>query len=52
MLATGYAELKPEEEMGLPKLSKPFFQTDLAAALAGINSKRRSTDRVVPFRTP
>jgi CheY-like chemotaxis protein len=52
MLATGYADIKPEEEMGLPKLAKPFFEDDLAAALAGINSKRRSADRVVPFRAP
>lgn len=52
LLATGYAEIKPEEEMGLPKLSKPFFEADLAAALAGIKPKRRSADRVVPFRAP
>jgi PAS domain S-box-containing protein len=47
MLATGYAEIKPDEEMGLPKLSKPFFEGDLAAALTEIKPKRRSPDRVV-----
>jgi CheY-like chemotaxis protein len=52
MLATGYAEISAEEEMGLPKLSKPFFEGDLATALAGIKTKRRGTDRVVPFRAP
>ena len=52
VLATGYAEMKPEEDMGLPKLSKPFFEADLAAALADIQPKRRSADRVVPFRAP
>ena len=52
MLATGFAEIKPEEEMGLPKLSKPFFEDDLAAALTGINAKRRDEDRVVQFRGP
>jgi PAS domain S-box-containing protein len=52
MLATGYAEISAEEEMGLPKLSKPFFEDDLATALAGIKTKRRGTNRVVPFRAP
>ena len=36
VLATGYAEMKPEEEIGLLKLSKPFFERDLAAALTKI----------------
>ena len=52
MLATGYAEIQPEEEWVLPKLSKPFFEGDLAAALTGIKPKRPNADRVVPFRTP
>ena len=52
VLATGYADMKPEEDMGLPKLSKPFFEADLAAAMTDIQPKRRSADRVVPFRAP
>jgi PAS domain S-box-containing protein len=52
MLATGYAEIAPEEETGLPKLSKPFFEGDLAAALTGINAKPRDAGRVVKFRGP
>ncbi len=35
LLATGYAELGPEErDLGLPRLAKPFRQADLAAAIA------------------
>jgi PAS domain S-box-containing protein len=34
LLATGYAEIKPDDDTGLPKLSKPFLQCELAAALA------------------
>ena len=52
VLATGYAEMKSEEEMGLPKLSKPFFEGDLAAALTEIQPKRRDLGRVVRLRAP
>lgn len=52
LLATGYTEIKREEEIGLPKLSKPFFENDLAAALMEIKVKRRASDRIVPFRAP
>jgi signal transduction histidine kinase/PAS domain-containing protein len=33
ILATGYAELPPGTDAGLPKLNKPFMQADLAAAV-------------------
>jgi PAS domain S-box-containing protein len=33
ILATGYAELPPQAEPVLPRLSKPFLQSDLAAAI-------------------
>jgi PAS domain S-box-containing protein len=33
ILATGYAELPPGDGAGLPRLSKPFFQADLARAI-------------------
>ena len=52
ILATGYAEIPPEEETGLPKLSKPFLEGDLVAALAGIKSKRPKADSVISFRAP
>jgi len=50
MLATGYAEIAPEDEIGLPKLSKPFLQGELAAAIVLVDSARRIGDQVVPFR--
>jgi CheY-like chemotaxis protein len=34
ILATGYAELPPAAEIGLPRLSKPFRQEALAEAVA------------------
>ena len=50
LLATGYAEIKPEDDTGLPKLSKPFLQGELAAALARIYpTPRQDDDRVVPL---
>ncbi|MGA7069655.1 MAG: PAS domain S-box protein, partial [Pseudolabrys sp.] len=33
LLATGYADLGPRDDIGLPKLTKPFFQRDLSAAI-------------------
>jgi len=46
LLATGYVEMKPEVDIGLPKLSKPFFEADLVAALADIRPKRRNANRI------
>ncbi|MDI1283412.1 MAG: PAS domain S-box protein [Reyranella sp.] len=36
LLATGYAELPPGMGLGVPKLSKPFSQQHLAAAVAAV----------------
>jgi CheY-like chemotaxis protein len=36
ILATGYAELPPGVEAGLPKLSKPFSQAELERAVASV----------------
>ncbi|HLI99857.1 MAG TPA: PAS domain S-box protein [Bradyrhizobium sp.] len=36
ILATGYAELGPGEGEGIPRLSKPFSQHDLAEAIARV----------------
>jgi PAS domain S-box-containing protein len=34
ILATGYAELPADEDLGIPRLAKPFRQQDLADAIA------------------
>jgi PAS domain S-box-containing protein len=52
ILASGYADLAPGEDMDLPRLSKPFFESDLAIAVASFARARRDADRVVKFRTP
>ncbi len=36
ILATGYAELPPGSEIGLPKLAKPFRQQELSQAVSSI----------------
>jgi hypothetical protein len=38
IIATGYAELPDGSGKNLPKLAKPFFQEDLAGAIASIKS--------------
>ena len=50
LLATGYADRVPGDDIGLPKLTKPFFQRDLADAIVRVNPARRKGDRVVPLR--
>jgi PAS domain S-box-containing protein len=51
LLATGYADMGPRDEIGLPKLSKPFFERDLVAAILQMNPPRRKPDRVVRLHT-
>jgi PAS domain S-box-containing protein len=51
LLATGYAEMAPRDDIGLPRLAKPYLQRELAAAILRINPPRRKPDRVVPLRT-
>ena len=46
LLATGYADRGPGDDIGLPKLAKPFLQRDLADAIASMNPPRRRPDRV------
>jgi CheY-like chemotaxis protein len=49
LLATGYAEIRPEDDAGLPKLSKPFLQDELAAALARLYPTPHQNDaRIAP----
>jgi PAS domain S-box-containing protein len=49
LLATGYADMAPRDEIGLAKLTKPYLPRDLAAAILQMNPPRRKPDRVVPL---
>jgi PAS domain S-box-containing protein len=51
LLATGYADMDRRDDIGLPKLTKPYFERELAAAIAQMNPPRRKPDRVIPLRT-
>ena len=51
LLATGYADILPGDDIGLPKLSKPFLQGELAEGLARINPAPRKVGSVVQLRT-
>jgi PAS domain S-box-containing protein len=51
LLATGYADLLPRDDIGLPRLTKPYLQRDLSNAIERMNPPRRKADRVVPLRT-
>ena len=51
LLATGYADMTQRDEIGLPKLTKPYLQHNLAAAIMRMNPPRRKPDRVVSLRT-
>jgi PAS domain S-box-containing protein len=51
LLATGYADMTQRDEIGLPKLTKPYLQHNLAAAILRMNPPRRRPDRVVSLRT-
>ena len=50
LLATGYADRVPGDDIGLPKVTKPFMQRDLAEAIVRMNPPRRKPERVVPLR--
>lgn len=50
LLATGYSDRVPGEDIGLPKLPKPYLQGDLAAAIARLNPPGGNGDRVVSLR--
>jgi PAS domain S-box-containing protein len=52
LLATGYADMARRDDIGLPKLTKPFQQRELSAALLQMNPPRRKPDPVIPFRSP
>jgi hypothetical protein len=48
LLATGYSDRVPGEDIGLPKLPKPYLQGDLAAAIARLPGA--DGDKVVSLR--
>ena len=50
LLATGYADRVPGDDIGLPKLTKPFMERDLRAAIERMNPPRRKPERVVSLR--
>ncbi len=49
ILATGYADLPNGEDPGLPRLSKPYMQEELAAQIARVFEVARPTTNVVPI---
>ncbi len=50
LLATGYADRVRGDDVGLPKLTKPYMQRELAEAIVRMNPPRRKGDRVVQLR--
>jgi CheY-like chemotaxis protein/two-component sensor histidine kinase len=44
VLATGYAELPEGQDIGLPRLAKPFLQADLARVLAKVAAGKSSVE--------
>ncbi len=51
ILATGYAEMEPGLASGLPRLSKPFTERDLAVEIAKL-ALHPAAAQVLPFRAP
>ena len=49
MIATGYAELQPNEAPGVPRLHKPFRQEQLAKAIDDAMAHRPATAQVLKF---
>ena len=50
LMITGYANLPPERTRGIPVLSKPFRQAEIATVLAGLLDRRAPESNVVPWR--
>ena len=49
ILATGYADLPNEEDPGWPRLSKPYQQDELAAAIVRVFELVVTNGNVVPL---
>jgi CheY-like chemotaxis protein len=45
LLATGYADRVRGDDIGLPKVTKPYLQHDLSEAITRLNPPRRKPDR-------
>jgi CheY-like chemotaxis protein len=45
VIATGYAELPADGDLGLPRLSKPYRQQELAAMVASLMGERTAPRR-------
>jgi CheY-like chemotaxis protein len=50
LLATGYTDRLGDEDIGLPKLAKPYFQRDLSDAIIRMNPPRRKGDHIIKLR--
>ena len=50
ILATGYAELPNGEDPGLPRLSKPFRQEDIAMIIDVVIQRDDKTAKVMALR--
>jgi PAS domain S-box-containing protein len=50
LLATGYADRVLGNDIGLPKVTKPYMQRELAEAIVRMNPPRRKPERVVSLR--
>jgi PAS domain S-box-containing protein len=50
ILATGYAELPNEDDPGLPRLSKPFRQEDIAKIIDTVMQRNHAGAKVVALR--
>ena len=50
LMVTGYANLPPERTRGIPVITKPFRQTELATTLAGLLA-RKGQDNVILWRS-
>ena len=50
LMITGDATLPPERTRGIPVIAKPFRQSELATALAGLLDRQDQGGNVVPWR--
>jgi hypothetical protein len=51
LLTTGYADRVLGNDIGLPKVTKPYMQRELAEAIVRMNPPRRKPERVVSLRS-
>jgi PAS domain S-box-containing protein len=51
LIATGFAEMEPDSDPNLPRLAKPFTQTELLKELERVIPRARNNGRVLMFPT-